>query len=64
MIRDQQIDKISELFLDLAKGLFLAAFGVQFFTGSDIILFWKYILGAISCATFAIGIISVKGDRK
>lgn len=64
MLRNDQIDKISELFLDLAKGLFLAAFAIQIFTGSDIIMLGKYIVSAISSAIFGTYVLTLKGNRK
>lgn len=63
MIRDQQIDKISEFFIDVSKGLTLAAFAIRLFTTSDIIIFWIYIITAFTCAIFAIKVLELKKRR-
>lgn len=43
-----QIEKLSILFLDIAKGLFLGAFALPVFTNSDFFIFMKtFIMGAI-----------------
>lgn len=60
MLRDDQIDKLSDLFLDFAKGLFLAGFALQIFTQSDIISFWKYYLTGATSAFFAIKVLELK----
>lgn len=44
---DKQIDKLSDLFMDLAKGLFLAGFTLQFIKEVDILALLKYIGGGI-----------------
>lgn len=41
-LNTRQIEKFSDLLMDLAKGLFLAAFTIQILTGTDLISFLKY----------------------
>ena len=63
MIRDQQIDKISELFIDVAKGLFLVAFASQFFTSSDIIIFVKNFFAAVFATLLSLKILELKNKK-
>ncbi|MDP3973786.1 MAG: hypothetical protein Q8P92_03050 [Candidatus Daviesbacteria bacterium] len=44
---DKQIEKLSDLFMDLAKGLFLAGFTLQIVREVDILALLKYIAGGI-----------------
>jgi hypothetical protein len=63
MLSNQQLDKLSELFLDLSKGSFLAAFALPLLTGGNTILFIKtFILGLIF-TFFSIKLISMKGEK-
>ena len=64
MIRNQQIDKISELFLDLSKGTFLAAIGIQIFSGINVIIFLKLNLLGLALAFFSLKALELKQDGK
>lgn len=64
VIKNQQIDKISELFLDISKGLFLAALAIRLFTTYDIITFWMYMISAFIYATLAIKVLERKKEGK
>ncbi len=46
---DTQIAKLSDLFMDLGKGLLLAGFTLQIFRGSDLLSLIQYIISGILC---------------
>lgn len=55
-----QIEKLSNLFLDVAKGLFLGAFALPVFTNSDFLIFIKtFTMGAIF-AFFSLKLVELK----
>jgi hypothetical protein len=64
MIRNQQIDKLSDLFLDLSKGTFLAAFGIQFFTPLNSVVFLKLIILGLLLVFFSLKVLELKQDGK
>lgn len=46
---DKQIEKLSNLFMDLAKGLLLAGFTLQIFRGADLLALIQYLGSGILC---------------
>ena len=64
MIRNQQIDTLSSLMSNVATGLFLGAFGIQFFTGLNIIVFLKMILLSLVLAFLSLKVLELKQDGK
>lgn len=57
-----QIEKLSDLFMDLAKGLFLAGFAVPIIKEVDFVILLKYFAAAILCVYFSLKLLEVKGD--
>lgn len=64
MIRSQQIDTLSNLMSNIAIGLFLGAFGIQFFTGLNVIIFLKTILLGFVLAFLSLKVLELKQDGK
>lgn len=60
---DQQIEKLSDLFMDLGKGLFVLVFTVSVIKEIDFIVFLKYLLSGIICAYFSLKLLELKGKR-
>lgn len=60
MLQNQQLDKLSDLFLDLGKGLFLASFAISIFTHVEAILFVKAFTTGILCVIFSLKLIDLK----
>jgi hypothetical protein len=60
MIKNQQIDKLSDLCMHVGEAFLIAAFAVQVFTGSDIIVFIKSIALGIAFIYFSLRIIELK----
>lgn len=59
---DKQIEKLSDLFMDLAKGLFLAAFAVPALTtGADFLFLLRIIISGIMCTYFSLWLIGLRG---
>lgn len=56
----KQIEKLSDLFMDLAKGLFLAAFGVSVLKGIDFLSLLKYLVSGILSVYFSLKLLEVK----
>lgn len=54
MLTNKQVDKISDLFMDIARGLFLASFTVPIVTPLDSITFTKMLVAAIFCTYFSL----------
>ena len=46
---DKQIEKLSNLFMDLGKGLLLAGFTLQVFKGVDFLALIQYLSSGILC---------------
>lgn len=57
---NQKIDKLSDLFLDIAKGLFLASFALPIIIKSDLILFIKSFGLATICVIFSLELLNLK----
>lgn len=53
----KQLSKLSELFLDLAKGSFLAAFAVPALTGTGTIVLFKFFITGMICTLFSLKLI-------
>lgn len=53
-LNSRQIEKISNLFMDIAKGLFLVAFTIQFIQRADLISFLRYVIGGIIFVYFSL----------
>ena len=62
MIRNQQIDNLSELFLDIAKGILLGTLATPFFTTSDIIVFVKGFGVGAFCTFLSIKVLEFKKE--
>ncbi len=59
---NQQLDKLSDLFMDLAKGLFLAIFAVPVFSGgADFLFLLRTIISGIICVYASLWLINQKG---
>ncbi len=58
---DKQIEKLSDLFMDLAKGLFLAGFAVSLVKEVDLLPLLEYFIGGILSTYFSLWLIEVKG---
>lgn len=48
-LNSRQIEKLSDLFMDLAKGLFLAGFTIQVFKSTDLVSLAQYLACGIMC---------------
>lgn len=55
-----QIQKLSDLFMDLAKGLFLAGFAVPIITDVDFAVLIKYFVSAILSLYFSLKLLEIK----
>lgn len=64
MIRNQQLDKLSDLFMHIGEALLVAAFATQFFTGPDIIVFTKTLTLGVFSIYFSLKLIELKEDKK
>lgn len=60
----KQLDKLSELFLDLAKGSFLAALAVPVLTGIGIAVLLKFFITGMICVIFSLKLIEKKERQK
>jgi hypothetical protein len=60
MIRNQQIDKLSDLFLDLSKGTILSDFAIQVFTGINVVIFIKLFIAGLVFAFISIKVLELK----
>lgn len=58
----QQINKISDLFMDLGKGLLLAGFGAPLITPIDFFILLKLFFSGIICVYFSLKLLE-RGDR-
>jgi len=61
---NEQIDKISELFLDVAKGLFLTVLTLQILNKSDIAIFSQNLLGGIMSTYVSLKMLELKRSRR
>lgn len=62
---DKQIEKLSDLFMDLAKGLLLAGFAVPAFTiGADFLFLLRSVISGIMCTYFSLWLIGLKGEQR
>lgn len=50
----KQLDKLSDLFMDLAKGSFLASFAVPALTGTGTIVLFKFFITGMICTLFSL----------
>ncbi len=57
---EKQIEKLSDLFMDLAKGFFLAGFAIPIIREVDFAVLFKYFTGAIICIYFSLKLIERK----
>lgn len=64
MIKDQQIDKLSDFFMRIAEGLMLGSFGVQAFTKFDILTSILSGLVALSFVYWSLKILELKIGKK
>lgn len=55
-----QIERLSDLFMDLAKGLFLAGFAVPIVKEINFVVLLKYFISAILCVYFSLKLLEVK----
>lgn len=53
-LNDQQINKLSDLFMDIARGLFLAAFATPILTNVDFLLLSKLLISGILYVYFSL----------
>lgn len=56
----RQIEKLSDLFMDLAKGLLLAAFTVSVLKEVDFLSLLKYMVSGILSVYFSLKLLEVK----
>lgn len=56
----RQIEKLSDLFMDLAKGLLLAAFTVSVLKEVDFLSLLKYLVSGILSVYFSLKLLEVK----
>ena len=63
MFNTGQIEKLSDLFMDVAKGLFLGSFALSALTAVDLLVFVKGFTGGIVCTYFSLMLLSIKGAR-
>lgn len=64
MLTNQQIDKLSDLFMDLAKGLLLGGFAIQAITRSDIFFIIRSFGVAVFCVYFSLKILELKKGQE
>lgn len=60
---DEQIDKTSDLFLTLAKGLFLTAFVTPMVTSVDFLFLLKLLVGGMICLFSSLKILETKKEK-
>jgi len=53
-LSERQNEKLSDLFMDLAKGLFIAGFAVPIVKEVDFAVLFKYFISAIICVHFSL----------
>lgn len=59
-IREEQVDKLSDLFMFIGKSLLLATFTVSIFTPAELVGLLKLLISGIVCVYFSLKIIEVK----
>lgn len=60
-LTNQQIEKLSDLFMDLGKGLILASFTAPILTSIDFVIFLKLSFGGILCVYFSLSLVKAEG---
>lgn len=60
----EQLDTLSDLFLDISKGLLLGAFALPIITNIDFFLFLKTFIMGMIFGYFSLKIIELKGVYK
>ncbi len=58
---DKQIEKLSDLFMDIARGLFITVFGTQILTSIDFLLLLKLFITGILCVYFSLRLLETEG---
>lgn len=61
---NRQIEKLSDLFMDISKGLFLAGFTVTIIKEIDLLLLLEYFITAILCMYFSLKLFEIKGGKR
>lgn len=59
-LNSRQVEKLSDLFMDLAKGLLLAAFTVSVIKEIDLLSLLKYLASGILSVYFSLKLLEVK----
>lgn len=55
-----QLEKLSELFLDLSKGLFVSSLALPILTRADFAIFTKLFIGGLICTYFSLKLLEIK----
>lgn len=58
-----QLEKLSDLFMDLARGLLLAGFAVPIIKEVDFLRLSEYFISGILCVYFSLKLLEVKGEK-
>jgi len=64
MFNHEQLEALAELFLDIAKGAFLATFAILIFTQNGLIEVIKSFLAGVFCTFASLKFISLKGENR
>lgn len=60
MIRDQQIDRLSEFFMHIAEALIISSFTIQVLTKADLFTSIRTTLFALFCLLASLGVLGWK----